>query len=165
MPFPQRTPRSQYGADFMPWLLAKVEEYDRFVRRYKQLEQRIGIPVEEDVGGGDRGRVWLAKITAVSGGDAPIYDAVAYDSPSVAVEAAEPINRPISVLFLDYVPAEVGDKCLILQGDDGDVEQYELVVLTEEFSASMCPVAPPPSPSVSPIGPRPVIQSLDFLGI
>lgn len=86
-----------------------------------------------------RSGVHLAQITAVTGTENAVYNAEALDDPSITVTNKTPLNRPLDADRFDWLPAAVGEDCLILQivGPTGDLIR-ELVVLTEVVEDQEC---------------------------
>ena len=120
---------SQYSRSFLTYIAEQVERIERLERRYKQLEIRTGIPVEEDSPESGSGRVHPALITDVSTEFPWLYTAEAVWDDTIKVEEfVRPINEIHSV---DTAQQQPGEKCLIVEykNENDETETvYDLIV-------------------------------------
>ncbi len=148
-PFTGLSPFGQKFRDIlndMAWRTARLD------RMYQEMQRLIITPRDAGGGiGGDAGGIIPAKIIAIIGGPNATYDAEAFSDSNIFVEAAVPINRPLNIDNIDFLPADlweensVGGTCFIVQskqfdpkGDPGDEEDLLLLVVFEEIDTTLC---------------------------
>jgi hypothetical protein len=83
---------------------------------------------------------YVGRITArtLSGGVNALYSAEAVDDATIAVVNVAPINRVIPVSVVDWLPAAIGDRCILLVEVDGGQQVVRLVQLTERLATHVC---------------------------
>lgn len=84
--------------------------------------------------GGVSIRSILAQITAVTGGDQPVYDARAIELPNITVEKQTPFFRNTDT-SVAITPSEVGDECWLFKDAEGT---WRLDVVHEFISTDDC---------------------------